>query len=199
MGATASIPQQPIFVNLEYIFFLFYRATAGFFNYLFSENFFYLLKIFASLFVIALITGILYLLVLLYELQNPATTKKAAAEEVGATAAGFDGAPVKNETWEHIRTRILSDNTSEWRIAIIEADIYLDKSLDLQGFYGDTLGDKLKKITDTQLPSIQLAWEGHKIRNLIAHEGAGYVLTQPEARRALSYYEIVFRDLGLID
>ena len=199
MGATASIPQQPIFVNLEYIFFLFYRATAGFFNYLFSENFFYLLKIFASLFVIALITGILYLLVLLYELQNPATTKKVATEEMSTTAAGFDGAPVKNETWEHIRTRILSDNTSEWRIAIIEADIYLDKSLDLQGFYGDTLGDKLKKITDTQLPSIQLAWEGHKIRNLIAHEGAGYVLTQPEARRALSYYEIVFRDLGLID
>ncbi|MEI6022829.1 MAG: hypothetical protein WCQ32_03265 [bacterium] len=199
MGATASIPQQPIFVNLEYIFFLFYRATAGFFNYLFSENFFYLLKIIASLLVIALITGILYLLVLLYELQHPAGTKKVAAEEAVATTAGFDGAPVKNETWEHIRSRILSDNTSEWRIAIIEADIYLDKSLDLQGFYGDTLGDKLKKIKETQLPSIQLAWEGHKIRNLIAHEGAGYVLTQPEARRALSYYEIVFRDLGLID
>jgi hypothetical protein len=84
-------------------------------------------------------------------------------------------------------------------LAIIEADIYLDKVLDQKSFYGDTLGDKLKQITPEKLPSVQIAWEAHKVRNRIAHDGADYVLTQPEARRTLSYFEITFRDLEVID
>ena len=94
--------------------------------------------------------------------------------------------------------KVLSDNPSDWRLGIIEADIYLDKVLDKEGVFGDTLGDKLKSLTGQRLPSLQLAWEAHKVRNRIAHEGAEYTLTQPEARRTLSYFEIVFRDLEVI-
>lgn len=197
MDAAATIPSQPVFFNLEYFFFLAYKNTGGFFNRIFSIDFFHTLQIIATILAILLITAILYLLVLLYELKHPA---KAAAKKVDAAEAPAAGLmPAKNETWERIRAEVLSDNPSQWRIGIIEADIYLDKSLDLLGYYGDTLGDKLKKITETQLPSIQLAWSAHKVRNLIAHEGGDFVLTMPEARRTLSYYEIVFRELGLID
>ena len=73
------------------------------------------------------------------------------------------------------------------------------KTLDQKGFYGDTLSDKFKQITPDKLPSIQIAWEAHKVRNRIAHDGSDFVLTMPEARRVLSYYEIVFRDLEVID
>ncbi len=197
MDAVATIPQQPVFFNLEYFFFLAYKNTAGFFNHIFSEQFFHTLQIVATILVILLITGILYLLVLLYEFKYGGAAKKKEAAPEAAPAVGL--IPAKNETWEKIRTKVLSDTPSEWRIGIIEADIYLDKSLDLLGYYGDTLGDKLKKMTETQLPSIQLAWSAHKVRNMIAHEGGDFVLTMPEARRTLSYYEIVFRELGLID
>lgn len=196
MQTAAAIPQQPVFFNLEYIFFLVYRATAGFFNHIFSVDFFYTLKTIATLIVIALITGILYLLVLLYEMKKEGSKKEVVAKEMQKTVEAL---PAKNETWERIRAEALSDNPSQWRIAIIEADIYMDKSLDLLGFYGDTLGDKLKKMTESQLPSLQLAWAAHKVRNLIAHEGPDYVLTMPDVRRTISQYEIVFRDLGLID
>ena len=100
---------------------------------------------------------------------------------------------------ESIRNKILSDNQSEWRLAIIEADIYLDKILDSKGFFGDTIGDKLKNINENQFASINIAWEAHKVRNKIAHDGEAFVITMPESRRVLSYYEIVFRDLGVIE
>jgi hypothetical protein len=105
----------------------------------------------------------------------------------------------RNETWENIRSKLLSDSPSDWRLAIIEADIYLDRLLDTKGYVGDTIGDKLKNLTNSQLPSLSVAWEAHKVRNRIAHDGAEFVLTMPEARRVLSDYEIVFRDLGAIN
>lgn len=208
----------PVFLNLEYIFFLIYRAINKFFNFLFGSNitdpnagseFFQGLKTFATILVIILITIILYCLVRIYELKQEDKPKKPKAvvgvktntEAESAVGDRFvDSSSQKvNETWNSIRAKLLSDNPSDWRLAIIEADIYLDKVLDQKGFYGDTLGDKLKQITPEKLPSVQIAWEAHKVRNRIAHDGADYVLTQPEARRTLSYFEITFRDLEVID
>jgi hypothetical protein len=208
----------PVFLNLEYIFFLIYRAINKFFSFLFGSNitdpnagsnFFQGLKTFATILVIILITIILYCLVRIYELKQedkpkkPKTVAGAKTNTETTSLAGdkfLDNANQRvNETWNSIRSKLLSDNPSDWRLAIIEADIYLDKVLDQKGFYGDTLGDKLKQITPEKLPSVQIAWEAHKVRNRIAHDGADYVLTQPEARRTLSYFEITFRDLEVID
>ncbi len=212
-----SVPN-PVFLNLEYIFFLIYRAINKFFSFLFGSNitdpnagsnFFYGLKTFATILVIILITIILYCLVRIYELKQedkPKKTKAISTEKVGVDTQSTQGdrfvdstSQRVNETWNSIRAKLLSDSPSDWRLAIIEADIYLDKVLDQKGFYGDTLGDKLKQITPEKLPSIQLAWEAHKVRNRIAHDGVDYILTQPEARRTLSYFEITFRDLEVID
>ena len=208
----------PVFLNLEYVFFLIYRAVARFFHFLFGTNItdpnagsqvFSGLKTFATLIVIILITIILYCLVRLYEIKQADEPKKAKTtasllKEGDTSINGGEhfidhGVTHQNETWNSIRSKLLSDSPSDWRLAIIEADIYLDRVLDQKGFYGDTLGDKLKQVEPEKLPSIQIAWEAHKVRNRIAHDGAGFVLTMPEARRVLSYYEIVFRDLEVID
>ncbi len=121
---------------------------------------------------------------------------------VGDSTTGSVAAPhsstVRNETWEMIRAKLLSENQSDWRLAIIEADIYMDRLLDDKGYHGDTTSDKLKQVLSGDLASIQIAWEAHKVRNRIAHDGSAFSLTQPEARRVLSYFEIVFRDLGAI-
>jgi hypothetical protein len=154
----------------------------------------------------------LYVLVRLYEIRQedlqlkksivmPTTmpTSHSPVVSAGVTSTGEAGAtPKQNETWKGIREHLLSGNNSDWKLAVIEADIYLDRVLDDKGFHGDTTGDKLKQVTPDKLPSIQIAWEAHKIRNRIAHDGAAFVLTMPEARRLLSYYEIVFTDLSVI-
>jgi hypothetical protein len=199
---------QPVFLNVEYLFSSFYNFIKGFLAWLFSMRSIAFLEILATLLVIAGIAVILYCLVRLYEIKNDAAKKEAAkqAPSISTVAtgvpAGLPGATgtgaTHNPVWESVRTKILSDNPSEWRLAIIEADIYLDKLLDDTGYHGATVSDKLKQVNELTLSSLQLAWEAHKVRNRIAHDGAAYALSQPESRRVLSYYEIVFRDLGAI-
>ena len=199
---------EPVFLNVEFIFSWLWGRISG----IFSAQGLAVLQFFASILLILGITAILFCLVRIYEMKQE-DKKKAAKEKIATaptavptgTQSMFDDLPgavptaiPRNETWENIRAKLLSDSPSDWRLGIIEADIYLDRLLDDKGYRGDTMGDKLKNLTDAQLPSLQIAWEAHKVRNRIAHDGAAFVLTMPEARRTLSYFEIVFRDLGAI-
>lgn len=204
---------EPVFLNVEFIFsWLWGNILAP----IFSRQFLSVLQLLASVLIILGITIVLYCLVRLYEIKQEDNKKAALEKGIGSatsasaqsTASGMHDLPgamvstqqiPRNETWEHIRSKLLSDSPSDWRLGIIEADIYMDRQFDAKGYFGDTVGDKLKNLTPDKLPSLQIAWEAHKVRNRIAHDGADFALTMPEARRVLSYYEIVFRDLGVIE
>ena len=145
--------------------------------------------------------------------------KKASHEEVSTTvsepARGVSfvpanlptGQPVtvlppstveQNPRWQKVLEHTVSDNPSDWRLAILEADIVLEETLDRAGYVGDTLGDKLKNAEKRPFASLNAAWEAHRIRNAIAHQGQGFELTQRDARRAISLFEAVFRELGSV-
>lgn len=104
----------------------------------------------------------------------------------------------KNPQWEKIINHIESINENDWRLAIIEADVMLDSLVQKMAVTGDTLGEKLKQIERSDFTSIDLAWEAHKIRNQIAHEGSNFVLTQREARRVIELYRQVFEEFQII-
>jgi len=97
--------------------------------------------------------------------------------------------------WEIILGHLNSQNQAEWKLAIIEADSILDEILKEVGYVGETLADRLKAAGDGGV--IQQAWEAHKIRNMIAHEG-GTELTHREAKRVVGLYENVFKKFGYI-
>ena len=63
---------------------------------------------------------------------------------------------------------------------------------------GNTIGDKLKAIEPSDFLSLNEAWEAHKARNMIAHEGQDFLLNQREARRIISLYEMVFKEFEVI-
>lgn len=100
--------------------------------------------------------------------------------------------------WKEIVDHSQSDNQNDWRAAVIEADIMLDELLDAQGYRGDTMGEKMKTIERSDFNTIDAAWEAHKARNQIAHEGVGYELNQREIRRIVELYERVFREFHFI-
>jgi len=97
--------------------------------------------------------------------------------------------------WEIIVNHANSSNSAEWKIAIIEADNILDNILKEVGYEGDTLADRLKAAGDGE--AIQDAWDAHKVRNAIAHEGE-VELTQRETKRVIALYENVFKKFGYI-
>lgn len=137
------------------------------------------------------VTGIVYTLIRLENIEKD-WRKKLYPEELETPIAE---AEPKNERWERVVEHISSNNPSDWRLAILECDILLDDVLDQEGFFGNTVGEKLK---NAQFSTLNNAWEAHKIRNAIAHEGADFTLTQREARRVVGLYESVFREFKYI-
>ncbi len=98
---------------------------------------------------------------------------------------------------DDVLAHIASPHPNDWKLAIIEADIILDDALKQMGFVGGSLGERLKSISTTQLNTLNEAWEAHKIRNRIAHEGADFVLTKRIAEETISRYRRVFNEIGV--
>lgn len=130
-----------------------------------------------------------------------AVAQKATLYLVGVADAAIDKNPAQNPLktkWEKILTLSESQNQSDWRLAIIEADIILDDLLKKLQLPGDTMGDKLKAVEPSDFTTIDAAWEAHKMRNMIAHEGTDFLINQREIRRIISLYESVFKEFQLI-
>jgi hypothetical protein len=103
-----------------------------------------------------------------------------------------------NSRWQHIQSLASETSASHWREAIIEADIMLDNLLEQQGYVGDGVGEKLKAVEPSSFGTLQEAWEAHKVRNQIAHEGSAFNLSKELAQRTIARYEAVFRELKAI-
>jgi len=103
-----------------------------------------------------------------------------------------------NTRWATIMLHFASQNPNDWRAAIIDADSMLDELVTSLGYTGQSLGEKLTSIRINDFPTLQSAWEAHKVRNLIAHEGANYNLTERQKDMTRRNYEAVFRDAGII-
>ncbi len=109
-----------------------------------------------------------------------------------------DVEPVRNERWEKIQEHVSSENPSEWRLAIIEADVLLDEVVTKMGYRGETLGEKLKQVVRGDMATLDNAWEAHKIRNQVAHEGSDFILTKREAKRVIELYASVFNEFKVV-
>ncbi|MFM2357883.1 MAG: hypothetical protein RJA61_620 [Candidatus Parcubacteria bacterium] len=105
---------------------------------------------------------------------------------------------IVNKKWERVEQHINSKNSSDWRLAIIEADIMLEELLDTIGYKGEGIGDKLKGVEKSDFLTLDLAWEAHKVRNAIAHEGSNFDLNERDARKVIQMFEEVFREFKYI-
>ena len=74
----------------------------------------------------------------------------------------------------------------------------LDDSLARRGYTGAGVGEKLMQVERTDLATLNDAWEAHKVRNQIAHEGSAFDISETLASRTIARYQAVFRELGAI-
>ena len=105
---------------------------------------------------------------------------------------------LQSQKWERVLAHANSQNPAEWRLSILEADVMLDDMMQHIGFHGDTLGERLKNAPKGDFKTINIAWEAHKIRNAIAHEGSDFLLSQRESKRIIGLYETVFKEFSYV-
>ena len=119
-------------------------------------------------------------------------------KELEAEEAASDVKVEGNPKWKQIMEFASSGNPNDWRQAVIEADIMLGELLTFLGYQGEGIGEQLKAVERGDFPTLDLAWDAHKVRNQIAHEGSDFLLTQREADRVIDLYRRVFESFKFI-
>ena len=106
---------------------------------------------------------------------------------------------IKNieKIWDKIKARLETGLESEHKLAVIEADSLLDDTLSRMGYAGESLGERLTKISSLILPSTEEIRLTHQIRNNIIHD-PDYKLSLDEAKKAMVVYEKALTDLQVL-
>jgi hypothetical protein len=212
MAEEAKAPQRPSVISWAiavlggtYIFMrvlenIFYRYnTSGSYVY-YSVMYFLQYKVLATISYIGLLLSCVAAIVVVRayfglqkiraeerELYNPVNIPSPATEPT-----------ITNSKWERIIELINSANPSDWRLAIIEADIMLDELLRSMSYHGDSVGDMLKSVEKSDFTTLDNAWEAHKIRNNIVHGGDNFDLNEREAKHAIALFESVFKEFKIV-
>lgn len=142
-----------------------------------------------------LLFGIIYTYIRANQLDEAVDEFVAQAE---AAYRQYHGADVKNMRWNDVQTHIQSDRPNDWKLAIIEADVLLQETLDNAGYQGATIAEQLKSASPQSFQTVEAAWDAHKVRNQVAHSGTDFVLTKRVAQETITKYKMVFDEFGVI-
>lgn len=186
------------FLNLEYVFL---RIVDFFKNFDIVAILNWLIHYINYLIPLAIVLCIFLVYVILYARRELGRMGKEDADAFAAAKAAHNApanAPSGDEDldkrWKQVMRLINSNNPTDWRLAILEADIMLGDVLTKQGFQGDTIGDQLKGVSKGDFLTLDQAWEAHKIRNQIAHGGSDFQMNEREAKRVVDLYKTVFSE-----
>lgn len=102
---------------------------------------------------------------------------------------------VAHPKWAIIESYMAEPHESMWRIGLLEADNMLESVLRERGYMGKDISEML---ISANFKTISDAWEAHRVRNKIAHQGVSFNLSEREAKRIYNLYQNVFRDLNVI-
>lgn len=187
-------------LNIEYFFRWLYELLQGVQGTSGDVNPLWVLiaRVWSWIVVLGYAFSVLGLFVLVYATMRLIELRKREKEFYSTLIVTPEQAHEVNLRWKHISSLMEGGSESQWREAITEADIMLDDLLNKRGYVGDGVAEKLKSVDITELASLQDAWEAHKVRNQIAHEGSAFQLSETLAQRTLARYENVFREWGAI-
>lgn len=149
-------------------------------------------KIFSLIISFIIIAGIIYTLIKITQL------KKTEGEDISELIPTEEALGVRQSRWDTVTKHMESDNQADWRMAILEADNLLDEIIKKIGVPGDNIGERLKNMEVSDFNNLQNAWEAHKIRNRIAHEGVKFQITKEEAGRVISLYKKSLQEFKFI-
>ena len=163
---------------------------------------YFLINAFANYAVFAFFLSIvLFILLIVYIIREQEIRKKLMSRVLpkgGEVESKPEDSVIENPKWKLVEDHINSDDPNKWKLAIIEADIILSELLDSLHLPGEGVGEKLKSVEQSDFNHIEEAWEAHKIRNAIAHQGSDFLLTQREAKRVVRLYKSVFEEFEII-
>ncbi len=167
-------------------------STPGAYDTLFQRwGEFVALSFLVSICAAAIVT---YCCVRVFQIRQVERHRFAAAQR---SVAAHD-TPKTQLRWSRILQQSEGEDQKAARLAILEADIMLNELLDVLGYKGETMADKMRQVDRANFNTIDLAWEAHKIRNRIAHDGDAHEMSSREIRRVIDLYERVLKEFHFV-
>lgn len=96
--------------------------------------------------------------------------------------------------WKKVRKNVASRDPAAYKLALIDADKIVDHILDMGGYSGKTMDERLEKINDGQIENVAALSEVHAIVKKIV-EDPQFIVSAGEAKEAIEVYESTLKDL----
>lgn len=100
--------------------------------------------------------------------------------------------------WKHVVKRMQTNDMTNWKLAIMEADELMDEVIKASGYRGANADERFQQVTPEVLSNIDQVKEAHRTRNRAAQE-PDFVIIKDEALQTLRVYKKAFQDFGLLD
>ena len=158
----------------------------------YNSQFIFVVKILAAIYLVVLIINIILLLIL-----------RDVPSKLRTGLRGMDIPLVTRrkmqKRWEKIKNRLDSNNPSQYKVAIIEADVVAEEMLTGIGYKGANMAEKLEQVGTAHLDDHLESLKGaHEIRNRIVHE-ENFQIDERLAKAVLGVYENFLRYLELLN
>ena len=187
----------PAYLNLEYVFTKISEYVIPIINFILNPHTWVVAGFISASLSLILIAIIVYSIVNLIEVQI--IDKEEINHKINeALLIDKEIARNENQRWNYILTLIESPNESDWRMAILEADTFMEEVLKDKDLTGTTVSELLESAKSNGYASIQSAWDAHLVRNKIAHQGSEYPISQVEGRRVIKLFQNFFEELKVI-
>ncbi len=100
------------------------------------------------------------------------------------------------KSWNKIQEKLDSNDENKWKLAIIEAEIFLDQDLINLGYKGENFIDRINNIPPGTFESLEKIKEIHKIRNKIIKD-PNFEISHGRAIVAVETFEKFRSELGI--
>jgi hypothetical protein len=160
----------------------------------FHSSIFRVFEFFAAIYVIILFVDI----VLLVVQRGPGKNWRQMRYGVDIPSELVNRKDKMKEQWGKVKRRLESENESEYKVAIIEADAIIDDLIARMGYKGANLSERLANIPQGQLAELGEMKEAHEIRNRIIHE-ENFKVDREFAKGVLKKYEHLLNHFEALD
>lgn len=172
------------------IFINFLSVAWDFLVNVYNSRFFAIFKFLAGVYTMVLFVDLVLLLVL---------RGLGSDIRVGMKGADF---PMQSKgkmakKWAAIIKKLETEDGSQYKVAVLEADAMVDDILMRIGYNGESMTERLRDVTEAQIENVVALREAHEVRNKIIQDES-FAIDFEESKRVLGIYEDYLKEVELL-
>ncbi len=161
----------------------------GYFAFLHSRTFF-VIKIFLVIYTTVLVVDVLLLAYLSDVRKQLRKLSRGVANTKVSKKADI-------REWTSIMDRLNSKDEKQYRVALLQADQFVYKSLETQGYNGTNFAERISQIPPNSYSALEAARDVHTLVTQIVRDN-NFRITKEQAQNALGVYEKFLHNLDVL-